>query len=155
MLTKKSILKNRCRRKARRAFTLVEMLIVIALIALVGGFVIANLGVIFDESKEQVESQKVTNLMKLPLMRYQMAMGAYPTTEEGLKVLWTAPADAGDRWRGPYVEKESWLNDAWGSPYRYQYPGAHNPRGYDVWSIGPDKTDNTADDIGNWDKPKQ
>ena len=42
------------------------------------------------------------------------------------------------------------LNDPWGRPYRYRHPGMHNEDGYDLWSVGLDGADGTADDICNW-----
>ena len=40
--------------------------------------------------------------------------------------------------------------DPWGEPYQYRSPGTHNKTGYDLFSKGPDKTEGTEDDIGNW-----
>lgn len=42
------------------------------------------------------------------------------------------------------------LNDWWGRPLQYKFPGAHNPAGYDLWSLGRDGVDGTADEIANW-----
>jgi hypothetical protein len=65
----------------------------------------------------------------------------------------TAPKDAelAKRWSGPYMKstRNAFL-DPWGNLYRYTHPGKRNPDTFDVWSIGPDGQDGTADDIGNW-----
>ncbi len=88
--------------------------------------------------------------MKTPLVTYRLQMGAYPSTDEGLQALLAAPTGKADRWRGPYVEGNKIPPDPWGEPYQYKCPGVHNKDGYDLWSKGPDKTDGTDDDIGNW-----
>lgn len=73
----------------------------------------------------------------------------YPTTAEGLQTLFVRPA-AFERWRGPYLEGR-WTNqDPWGHPYRYVAPGAHNRRGFDLASAGPDGKFDTEDDLTNW-----
>jgi len=136
------------RRDRRAAFTLFEILIVVALIALLAGLAIQQGGKIFDEQRVKITRLYVENTLKIPLTRYKIATGDYPSTEEGLQALATRPASAGDRWSGPYVDKLE--IDAWASPYQYSYPGTHNPSGYDLWSMGPDKKSGTPDDIGNW-----
>ena len=81
-------------------------------------------------------------------MSYKLAIGKYPSTEEGLNALLNAPESAGDRWKGPYVR--SLPLDPWGNPYQYRYPAQKSKDGYDVWSMGPDGQNETEDDIGNW-----
>ena len=136
------------RRGRRAAFTLLEIVIVIALIALLAGLAIKQGGGIFDEQRAKITRLYVESTLKMPLTRYKIATGDFPSTEDGLQALVTRPASAGDRWSGPYVDKLDL--DAFGSPYQYRYPGTHNAGGYDLWSMGPDKKDGTADDIGNW-----
>ena len=53
--------------------------------------------------------------------------------------------------RAGYLRSPRDFLDAWGRPMRYRCPGRHNPDGYDLWSVGPDGIDGTADDITNWD----
>ena len=138
-------------RNARRAFTLMEMLIVIALLAVVATFMVANLDDIFGGAQNDAEKIKVEKgTLAMALMRYNVDTGSLPTTEEGLQVLHTPPAHATDRWRGPYVTGESELLDSWHRPYQYRRPGVRNPGRYDLWSMGPDGQNGTADDIGNW-----
>ena len=61
-------------------------------------------------------------------------MDRYPTTEEGLNVLITAPAGDESKWRGPYVKMLR--ADPWGNPYQYVLPGTHHPTSFDLWSRG-------------------
>ena len=134
----------------RRGFTLVEILVVITIIALLAGLAISNLSGIFGGSQKDIAKLFVTQGLKTPLFSYKMSMGNFPSTEEGMQALVTAPQGKSDHWRGPYVEGNSIPLDPWKQPYQYRFPGVHNKDGYDLWSIGPDGKDQTDDDIGNW-----
>ena len=134
----------------RSGFTLVEILVVITIIGLLAGLTIANFGKLFGGSQIDIAKLFVNQSMRTPLVTYRLQMGSYPSTEEGLQALITAPAGKTDRWRGPYVEGGKIPPDPWGEPYQYRCPGVHNKDGYDLWSKGPDRTDGTDDDIGNW-----
>lgn len=102
-------------------------------------------------SSEEIAKATVHSSLSIPLESFRVHTGRYPTSAEGLQALREAPRDLVDRWRGPYLEpaNKHALIDPWGQPYRYQSPGVHNPKRYDVWSLGPDKKP-SADDIGNW-----
>jgi len=149
-----TLLRRRSTRRAARAFTLIEILVVLAIAGMIIGLAVANFGKIFGGAQGNVADMFVSNSLKVPLESYRMQMGNYPSTAEGLKALITAPSDKTDRWRGPYLDGDpnKVLIDPWKNPYQYRYPGVHNPDSYDVWSIGPDGIDGTADDIGNWSK---
>ena len=136
----------------RRGFTLVEILAVLAIIALLAGLTISNVGNLFGGSQTSVARLFVTQSVKTPLLAYKIQMGDYPSTEEGLQALFTAPAGKADRWHGPYVAEGTKypMLDPWSRPYQYRYPGNHNKAGYDVWSLGPSGTDGSDDNIGNW-----
>jgi len=86
------------------------------------------------------------------LQNYFLDMGAFPTKEQGLQALRVQPAGvAKDKWSGPYLDKDVPL-DPWHRPYHYRFPGKHNRDVPDIWSLGPDGIDGTADDIGSWMK---
>jgi general secretion pathway protein G len=134
-------------RRAARAFTLLEILIALAILGLLVGLAVADLGGIFTKQQENAAKLFVTDSIKVPLFTYKMAMGSYPSTNDGLQALVTAPSSNADNWRGPYLADGKLPLDPWGQPYQYAYPGTHNKNGYDVWSKGaPDK----PNDIGNW-----
>jgi general secretion pathway protein G len=135
-------------RNRRSAFTLFEMLIVIALIALLAGVAIVNVDKIFGGASTDVASLFINTTAKTALLTYRTHMGNYPSTAEGLKALLTAPDGAAQRWRGPYLEKPPL--DPWKHEYYYRFPGTHNPDRYDIYSAGPDGKEGTEDDIGNW-----
>ena len=134
----------------RRGFTLVEILVVITIVVLLAGLAITNLNKVLGGSQIDVAKLFVNQGMKTALFTYKMQMGNFPTTEEGLQALITAPQGKADRWRGPYIEGNSIPLDPWKQPYQYRFPGVRNKDGYDLWSIGPDGKDQTDDDIGNW-----
>jgi len=140
------------RNSLRRGFTLLEILVVIAIIGLLAGITIANVGGLFGSSQTSIAKIFVTQSIKTSLLSYRLQMGDYPSTEEGLQALFTAPPGKADRWHGPYVAEGTKypILDPWTEPYQYRYPGVHNKGGYDIWSKGPDKQDGTDDDIGNW-----
>jgi general secretion pathway protein G len=133
-------------RRAARAFTLLEILIALAILGLLVGLLISNLDKDFSNSQVTVAKLFVTESIKTPLFDYKMAMGSYPSTSEGLQALVTAPANNADNWR-PFLADGKLPLDPWNQPYQYACPGTHNPNSYDVWSKGP--TDKPTD-IGNW-----
>jgi general secretion pathway protein G len=128
-----------------KGFSLIEMLIVLAIIAGITGLLVSNLDKIFGSSKEQIASVFVNNTVKVPLMAYKINIGNYPSTHEGLKALVKAPAGKECKWKGPYMEFLP--KDPWGNDYHYECPGTHNIAKYDVWSNGSSTTNAK---IGNW-----
>ena len=138
--------------KSVRAFTLIEILIVVAIIGLLAGLLFNGFDQIFGRSQDTIVKVFVRDSFKTALVRYKMDLGDYPSTADGLTALLTAPSSGGDRWHGPYGEVPGGKLplDPWGEAYQYRYPGTHNKGGYDLYSKGADKTEGTADDIGNW-----
>ncbi|MBO6101733.1 MAG: type II secretion system major pseudopilin GspG [Opitutales bacterium] len=139
-------MKNR-KHGVRRAFTLFEILIVIGLMALLVSFVVGNLDKIMSGAQDSLAKSFVKGGVQTPLMAYKLAVGHYPSTEEGLAALIKAPEGSEENWKGPYI-KEIPL-DPWKKPYQYAFPGTHNADSFDVWSLGPDGVQ-SDDDIGNW-----
>jgi len=140
------------RRSRSRAFTLLEILVVLAIIGLLAGLAITNVDKIFGGAQIKTTQLQVRESMRTALTAYRIAMGDYPSTAEGLQALVTAPASKADRWHGPYVNEPAKIPvDHWGEQLQYAYPGTRNKSSYDLWSKGPDKQSGTADDIGNWD----
>ena len=138
--------------RRRRAFSLLEMIVVLGIIGLLAGLVVSNISKFFGQSQGDVAKIFVTQSLKTPLVRYRIDMGDYPSTAEGLAALVTAPGSNAEKWRGPYLDVAGGKlpNDPFGQPYEYRYPGVKNVGGYDLYSKGVDKTAETADDIGNW-----
>jgi general secretion pathway protein G len=139
-----------CEPRPAHAFTLLEILVTIAIIGLLATLAIMNLGGVHENAEKAAARLMVNESIKMAIGVYRMSEGGYPSTAEGLQALVAAPAGK-PNWRGPYIEKGRMPNDPWGEPYQYQSPGQHNKDTYDVWSKGPDKQSGTADDIGNWE----
>ena len=140
----------RTSQRTDEAFTLLEILVVLAIVGMLVGLAVTNVDKIFGTSQKDITKLFVNQSMQAPLTVYKIHMGDYPTTAEGLQALITPPANKADRWRGPYLQESKLPTDPWGEPYQYRYPGVKNKDRYDLWSKGPDKTDGTEDDIGNW-----
>jgi general secretion pathway protein G len=146
-------MKNLSMTNSRAAgFTLLEILVVLAIIGLLAGLAISNSDKIFGQSQEAVAKVFVRDSLKTSLVRYRIDLGDYPSTAEGMQALLTAPAGKAERWHGPYIDAPGGHApvDPWGEPYQYRYPGVKNKDSYDLFSKGPDKTEGTEDDVGNW-----
>jgi general secretion pathway protein G len=141
----------RRRRSRSTGFTLLEILVVLAIIGLLAGLAITNVDKIFGGAQDTTAKLFATQTMKTSLTRYRIDMGSYPTTAEGLQALVAPPSARAERWNGPYVENGKMPKDPWDEPYQYEYPGKRNKDGYDLWSKGKDKQSGTSDDIGNWE----
>lgn len=141
--------RRRSAAKAVRAFTILEILVVIAIIGMLVGLVVGNIDKFFGDAKIDLAGVFVKSSIKVPMQKYSMDMGDFPTTAEGLQALIAAPSSRADRWRGPYLQESKIPEDPWKRPYQYRYPGTKNKSGYDVFSFGPDGVEN-ENDIGNW-----
>lgn len=135
--------------RSARGFTLLEILVVLAIIGLLMSLAITNTDKIFGDAKVKTAEIFVKQSIKVPLTSYRMQMGDFPSTAEGLQALITPPANKADRWRGPYLQDPKVPMDPWERPYQYRYPGTHNKTGYDLFSLGPDGQE-SEDDIKNW-----
>ena len=133
----------------RRGFTLLEILVVIAIIGLLIGVLIKNVEGGFDAGRRSTAKIFVGSTLQGCLVRYQIDMGDKPSTAEGLEALVSPPAGKADKWKGPYIDGGKIPLDPWSRPYVYRYPGVKNKGGYDVFSKGPLEEDD-KDDIGNW-----
>jgi general secretion pathway protein G len=151
----RSVHRRSSRRFSRRksGFTLMEILIALAILGLLVGLGVAKFTGIFESSRIDAAGIMVNSSLKLPLETYQMRMGNYPSTAEGLQALITAPSGKEAKWQryGPFLQENKIPVDPWGEPYQYEFPGKHNKDRYDVWSKGKDGQSGTADDVGNWD----
>ena len=128
-----------------RAFTLVEMLLVITIIGILAALVIPKM-VGRSEQARQAAAHADLSSIKTALDAFEVDNGYYP---KSLQDLVQQPSNA-KNWHGPYLD--SLPQDPWQNPYVYTYPGRHNSSSYDLMSVGPDGKAGSDDDIGNWTK---
>ena len=147
-----SNVKNIRRFASRNGFTLIELLLVLVILGVLAAVVVPKFTGKTETARIGAAKASISNL-STSLNNFEVECGRFPTTEEGLNALLAAPASA-TGWHGPYIEASA-LKDPWEQPFVYQYPGTHNPSGFDLFSAGPDKQTGTQDDIGNWPAESQ
>ena len=128
-------------------FTLLEIMLVVCIIGILITMGVSMMQDKVDDARKTAAAAGIERL-KTNLLMYEAATKATPTTEQGLKALVTKPEGVRN-WTQKAEPRD--LEDPWGKEYIYVQPGVHNPKSYDIYSCGPDKLPNTADDIGNWD----
>jgi len=132
----------------RRAFTLVELMLVVTIIGILAALVIPRIAGRGEDARKKAAYADIHGGIKSALDAYEVDNGFYP---KSLQDLIQQPSNA-KNWHGPYFDPPVLPVDPWGNPYVYYYPGKHNPSGYDLLSVGPDGKEGTDDDIGNWMK---
>jgi general secretion pathway protein G len=142
-----------------RAFTLLELLMVVVIIGLLAAFVMPSFMRAPETARIGLAKAAVTGNGSLPtaLKMYKVAMNSYPTTDQGLKALVEPPSDEtlATKWRnggGPFIDDIKGLKDPWEHDYIYECPGTYNKDGFDLSSPGPDGETSTSDDITNWER---
>ena len=137
------------RSRRQRGFTLIELMVVLAIIGVLAALIVPNVLNRADEARVTAARTDVNNLMQA-LKLYRLDNQRYPTTEQGLQALVARPATgpAPANWR-PYLEKLP--NDPWGRPYQFLNPGIKGE--IDVMSLGADGKpggEGKNADIGSW-----
>ena len=143
---------RRKHRARRRGFTLIEVLLVMAILVILGSMV----GVYVIGMKKGADEDAVRvqiNLFDQQLSIYRLHVGSYPTSNQGMQALRTQPADLSNpnKWRGPYANKDI-PNDPWGNPYQYELI---NNEQFHMWSWGADGINGSDDDISNMEQMQQ
>ncbi|NRF69154.1 type II secretion system major pseudopilin GspG [Aquincola sp. S2] len=123
----------RGRGRVVRGFTLLELLVVVAIIALLAAYVGPKYFSQVTKSEQGVARAQIQAFNRA-LGAYRLDVGSFPTTEEGLSALLQKPANA-TKWNGPYLEK-SLPMDPWGRAYQYRAPGTKGD--FDIISFGKD-----------------
>ena len=137
-------------RRKNKAFTLMELLLVVAIIGILVAMMVPNLAGRSEEARIARAQSEINSTIKLALSMFESHTGKFPTTEQGLTALVTDPGQ-GTSWRGPYIERVKQLKDPWGNEYHYECPGQNNTTSYDLASAGPDGQLGTEDDVTNYD----
>jgi general secretion pathway protein G len=142
---------NRTKRQFKEdeaGYTLIELLVVLAILALLATIATTQYLRYLSHAKLQTSHTQIEALSSA-LDLYKLDVGSYPTSQQGLNALVTAPAGV-DNWNGPYVKKATSLTDPWGHPYGYASPGQHGE--FDLYSNGPDNgaTNGADPPVHNW-----
>ena len=133
-----------------RGMTLIEILVVLTLIGIVMGIVGGNYLGQGEKAKQKaakIEIEQIGQTLDL----FRLEVGRYPTTQEGLQALITAPTGV-PNWNGPYWKKSTLPKDPWTNEYKYASPGQHGA--YDLWSYGADGKEGgegVNKDITSWE----
>ena len=139
----RQLTQNGIERQRRRAFTLVEMLLVLVILATLAAIVYPKVMGRSEQARVTAAQTQIANF-KTALDSFEVDNGFYPKGRNGLMDLIQKPRDAVS-WHGPYLE--SIPKDPWGNDYLYECPGKHNPSSFDISSTGPPSGQNP---IGNW-----
>ena len=131
-------------KKRPQGFTLLEIMLVVTIIGLLLTAAIFGFRGNVEYSRRvrvQGDIQGITTQLKL----YESMNGFYPTTDQGLRALAVQPDTdpKPSRWLQLF---DKIPKDPWQSDYIYRCPGLKNPNGFDLYSAGPDRIPDTADD---------
>ena len=130
------------------AFTLLEIMLVVMIIALLAGSAIYlmkdSLGFATD-TKVEGDIQSIETM----LLTYETVNGFPPSTAQGIDALVNKPAGEPQPRKWKKLMSEVPI-DPWGNAYAYESPGRRSGKSYDLFSKGKDRTAGTEDDIGNW-----
>jgi general secretion pathway protein G len=121
-------------------FTLVELIIVMAIIGILAGVVLVNVG---SQRDKATRARAIADIkeMDTALEIYHADNGFYPTTQQGLQALLSEPNSPPipRNWQGPYLRNRKTVPlDPWGNEYVYISPGDYNPTSFDLFSYGKD-----------------
>lgn len=131
---------------ASRGFTLVELLLVLVILALIGGLVLPGIIGKAEGAKVKAAASQVSRLA-MAVESYYLDTGITP---DSLQQLVEDPGGQGG-WNGPYVKASS-LKDPWGREYEYRIPGEHGE--FDITSLGADGQpggEGKNSDINSWE----
>jgi general secretion pathway protein G len=126
------------RRDPQSGFTLLEILVVIAILGLLIGLVAPAALRQLGGARLSVARQSIERLGSV-LDLYRLDVGSYPNSQDGLTALISRPSDA-PNWSGPYVQNGQLPMDPWSHPYIYREPSTRPGHSYDLCSRGPNAT---------------
>ena len=140
------------RSRSQRAFTLVEIMVVVIVLGVLAAIVLPNLAGKTDQAMVSKARSDISTFASL-IEAFRMDMHRYPTEDEGLNVLREPPqGDDADLWKGPYSRKPI-PKDPWGEAYVYYAPAPNGIDEYGIESLGSDKApggEKFAQDINSW-----
>jgi general secretion pathway protein G len=141
--------KRKTTRAGERGYSLLELLVVLAILGLIIAIAAPRVIGYFDSSKAKAAEIQIANI-SAALDLYYLANGAYPSEQQGLKALVEQP-DGMTGWDGPYLNRADGIVDPWDRAYLYKQPGTHGK--FDVMTLGADGKEGGEDenrDLGSW-----
>lgn len=129
----------------KRGFTLIELMVVILILAILAALIVPRVMGRTGQAKVAKAKSDIATLYS-SVQQFHLDTDRYPTQEEGLQALRTAPSDV-KNWHGPYLERAI-SNDPWGNPYVYAYPGANGDQPT-ITSYGSDGQPGGTDDAAD------
>jgi general secretion pathway protein G len=135
-----------------QGFTLIELVVVIAILAILATFVLPNFLSRPDQARV-AKAQQDIKAMESALQLYKLDNFNYPTTSQGLRALSKKPEGARFWNKGGYMDRIP--KDPWGNDYNYASPGSHGK--IDIYSYGADGVSGGTEfdaDIVNWEVEK-
>jgi general secretion pathway protein G len=140
-------------RARQSAFTLVELLLVLTILAILAGIVLPSMVGRGQQARISAAKADIATF-KTALGMFEVDNGFFPKGRTGLQALVQKPSNA-QNWHGPYLaDKTTVPVDPWGNAYIYECPGKHNTTSFDIMSMGPDGRIGGDDDICSWDTQK-
>jgi general secretion pathway protein G len=139
------------RLRSEAGFTLLELLIVIAILGMLAVVGTVQMMSYLERARTDTAMLEIDQL-GAALNLFRIDVGRLPTNDEGLKALVEAPPSV-EYWRGPYLTKPEAIRDPWGRMFVYRQPGNHGP--YDLMSYGADGPSGASGDnvgIVNWQR---
>ncbi|NBV51435.1 type II secretion system protein GspG [bacterium] len=133
-------------RKREKGFTLVEIMIVLALVVMLGSYAGVKLIGMFNKGKQDIARTQIAGFGQA-LQAYYLSHSYYPTTAQGLQSLISRPSvgKVPENYpEGGYLGKKELPKDPWGNQYRYVCEDGQN---FTISSDGPDGQEGGSDDI--------
>ncbi len=122
--------------KNKKAFTIIEILVVIVMISLLAVIMLPRFITQAESARAKLVKPRMA-LLEQALTAFWTNCGRFPTQSEGLNALLSEPSGLSGKWAGKYIREDELL-DPWGNPFEYYYPGKENPNSYDLVSRGKD-----------------
>ena len=122
-------------RRGEAGFTLLEILVVVAILGLLITLVAPRVLRLLGGARVSVAGQAIQRLGSV-LDIYKLDVGSYPSTDQGIAALLQKPGDV-TTWNGPYLQANSVPVDPWNHPYIYREPSSRPGHDYDLCSRGP------------------